>query len=121
MKYPLVKTLGLLGFLFLSACSISNLEPADTSGAKNATPLSDPGMASRTIPNSYIIVLKENAKYRGNLTNVKAKGAALMKAQGQLESNIYFITATPYSVLPRISHKALQIKLPLTQKWILWK
>jgi subtilisin family serine protease len=90
MNYPLVKTLGFLGFLFLSACSISNLEPADTSGAKNAGALSDPGMASRTIPNSYIIVFKENAKYRGNLANVKAKGAALMKAQGQLETNIYF-------------------------------
>lgn len=90
MKNPLIQTLGLLGFLFMSACSISNLEPADTSGLKNAGTLSDPGMASRTIPNSYIIVLKENAKYRGNLANVKAKGAALMKAQGQLETNIYF-------------------------------
>ena len=97
MKNPLVKTLGLIGILFMSACSISNLEPADTTGTKSATPLFDPSATSRTIPNSYIIVLKENAKYRGNLANVKSKAIALMKAQGQLETNIYFYYS--YSIL----------------------
>ncbi len=81
---------GLVGICILSGCSVANLEPSDNLIPKNSIPLSDPGAASRIIPNSYIIVLKENTKYRGNLANVKAKGAALMKAQGQLESNIYF-------------------------------
>ena len=93
MKIHFLKTvlfLGLVGMSVLSGCSVANLEPSDNLVPKNSIPLSDPGAASRIIPNSYIIVFKENAKYRGNLANVKAKGAALMKAQGQLETNIYF-------------------------------
>jgi subtilisin family serine protease len=81
---------GLIGICILSGCSVANLEPNDNLAPKTSNPLSDPGAASRTIPNSYIIVFKENVKYRGNLANVKAKAIALMKAQGLLESNINF-------------------------------
>jgi len=93
MSFHFLKTIGFIGIIgicIMSGCTVANLEPNDNLVPKTTNPLTGPGNASRTIPNSYIIVFKENVKYRNNLANVKVKAVALMKDNGQLETNIYF-------------------------------